>query len=140
MSNNIMPIIKKVSDGIEKHANDNLKNTGLTLNQCIILGYLHMMENHTAPIKSIEKAFEVSQATMQGTIQRLVKKDLVSLSGDETDRRIKLVSLTKHGLESWTETEKLRKKSEEHFFSDFTEEEISTLKFLLKKLYNKVKS
>ncbi len=139
MTNDIMHFIKKVTDGIEKKANNDLKDTGLTLNQCGILGYLSLMENHSAPIKNIEKAFEVSQATMQGNIQRLVKKGLVVLSGDHNDKRIKVATLTELGLQTWRETDKFRQRNEAYFFSDFTPEEISTLQTLLKKLYIKIK-
>ncbi len=138
MTEGVFHIIKRVVDGIEKRANNDLKDTGLTLNQCAILGYLSTKENNTASIKNIEKAFEVSQATMQGTIQRLVKKEFIALNGEPSDRRIKNAALTTLGLDVWMQADKQRQKNEEHFFADFTQEEIETLKTLLKKLYGNI--
>lgn len=138
MSNEIMRIIKKLSDGIEKKANNDLKDYGLTLNQCIILSYLSETENQMTPIKQIEKSFEVSQATMQANIQRLVKKDFIVLSGDPKDKRIKNATLTTKGMESLVKTEASRLENDSYLFSDFTEDEIETLKHLLNKVNNKL--
>lgn len=138
MANEIMRIIKKLSDGIEKKVNNDLKEYGLTLNQCIILSYLEEVENQIVPIKQIEKAFEVSQATMQANLQRLVKKGYIVLSGDPSDKRIKNAKLTAVGMIALEKTEISRLRNEAYIFSEFTDDEIATLKGLLNKINSKL--
>lgn len=138
MSDDIIRIIKKTSDGIEKKANNDLKQYGITLTQCGILVHLSTLENHTAPIKHIEKAFEVSQATMQANIQRLVRKEFIILSGDPSDKRIKNATLTSKGRAVLVETQASRVENEAYLFSAFTDDEIATLKCLLKKLNSRL--
>ncbi|WP_317854420.1 MarR family winged helix-turn-helix transcriptional regulator [Chakrabartyella piscis] len=138
MTDDIMRIIKNASDGIEKKANNDLKQYGITLTQCGILVYLSTLEQYTAPIKHIEKAFKVSQATMQANIQRLVKKEFITLSGDPNDKRIKNATLTSKGMATLAETQTSRVENEAYLFSEFTDDEIATLKCLLKKLNSKL--
>ncbi len=138
MKDDIIQIVKKVSDGIEKRANNDLKQYGITLTQCGILVYLSMTENHISPIKHIEKTFNVSQATMQANIQRLVKKELIVLSGDSNDKRIKNATLTRKGIAALVETQTSRVENVTYIFSEFTDDEIEVLSRLLNKLYRKL--
>ncbi len=135
---NIIRTLKRVYDGIEKRGNKDLKGLGLTLNQCAVLGYLAKQQNFLAPIKTIEKDFGVSQATMQGNISRLVKKGFISLIVDADDRRIKQAMLTDQGKECWAIAEQKRIASMNYLFGDFSEQEKEILKMLLQKIYNKL--
>ncbi|MFI3228186.1 MAG: helix-turn-helix domain-containing protein [Clostridia bacterium] len=138
MTDDIIRIIKKASDGIEKKANNDLKQYGITLTQCGILVYLSKLGHHTAPIKHIEKTFEVSQAAMQANIQRLVKKEFIILNGDPSDKRIKNATLTSKGLSTLAQTQTSRVANETYIFSEFTDDETEMLKCLLKKLNSKL--
>ncbi len=138
MKKDIFLLFKKIKDSVENNANVNLKPYGLTIGQCGVLGYLSAMENQTASLKNLEKAFEVSQATMQGTIARLEKKDFIELSVSPDDKRIKNAKLTEVGMKVWAEADKARMKNEKELFENFSDEDIAKLSELLLKLYKNI--
>ncbi len=138
MEKDIFRLFKTIKDALESKANIDLKPYGLTIGQCGVLGYLSTMENQTASLKNLEKAFEVSQATMQGTISRLIKKDFIELNISSDDKRIKNATLTKIGKKVWIEANKARMKNQKQLFENFNDDDISKLKELLTKLYKSI--
>ncbi len=138
MDKKIFHLFKIIKDAIESKANNDLKPYGLTFGQCAVLGYLSSKENETTTLKDLEKTFEVSQATMQGTIARLEKRGFIELSVSPQDRRIKQAKLTENGKEVWIDADKARIKNEKQFFENFSEDDISKLKELLTKLYKNI--
>ncbi len=138
MNQEIFFLFKAIKDSVENKANIDLKPYGLTIGQCGVLGYLSTMENQTASLKNLEKAFEVSQATMQGTIARLEKKNFIELSVSPGDKRIKNARLTETGEKVWIDADKARLKNEMRLFENFSEDDVLKLKELLTKLYKNI--
>ena len=119
MEKDILFLLKRATDGVEKLANKSLKDKNMTLSQCGFLSYLNEKENNIAALKELEKYFEVSQATLQGTAARLEAKKLIELVGDAKDKRIKLAKLTSLGREAFKEADILRVKNDEFIFRRF---------------------
>ncbi len=135
---NILRTLKRVTDGFEKQGNHQLKSLNLTITQCAVLGFLQSKERCEAPIKEIERAFHVSQATMQGTLARLAKKGLIALKDDAVDKRVKHATLTADGLTLYMQSDEKRRNFEAYLFSEFTQEEVEQLMSLLLRLQEKV--
>lgn len=93
---NISQSIKTINDIIEKKANNELSQFNITISQARILAFLAGV-NRQVPLKELEKAFNVSQATMQGTIARMEKKGYLCTVYLPVNRRQKLVVLTEYG-------------------------------------------
>ena len=93
---NIAQSIKMLSDLIEKKANSELSYCNITIAQARILIYLLSQPCHIS-MKELERIFNVSQATMQGTISRMEKKGYLCTVYLPDNRRQKLVVLTDYG-------------------------------------------
>lgn len=89
--------IKKINDLLQKRADGQMKELGLTFSQHHVLVYLVHQDSHTASLKSLEHTFRVAQATMAGIVVRLEEKGLVESFVSPNDKRIKMVRLTKEG-------------------------------------------
>ncbi|MBQ7283454.1 MAG: MarR family transcriptional regulator [Oscillospiraceae bacterium] len=95
--NNITVTLKLINDLVEKKANSELGKYNITLSQARILAALFNSKADNLSLKALEKLFNVSQATMQGTISRLNKKGFVDVSCLPNDKKTKYVSLTHDG-------------------------------------------
>lgn len=125
---------KKIHDYVEKHGNAKLKEVGLTLAQGHILGYLKHCPEHKASLKELEKHMKVAQSTTAGMASRLEQNGFITIYLDSTDKRIKVVQLTELGMKSIESVKQSMKEIDKSLFSDLTEEEMATLKVLLKKV------
>jgi DNA-binding MarR family transcriptional regulator len=69
---------------------------GMTLAQFTVLNHFVRLGGPRRP-SDLAEAFQVTRATMTSTLKRLSDKGLVSVVGDDQDRRGKWVSLTDEG-------------------------------------------
>lgn len=69
---------------------------GMTLAQFTVLNHFVRLGGPHRP-SDLAQAFQVTRATMTSTLKRLADKGLVSVIGDDHDRRGKWVSLTDDG-------------------------------------------
>lgn len=127
--------IKKINDLLQKRADETMKELDVTFTQHHVLVYLARCENHTSPLKSIEKDFKVSQATMAGIVIRLEEKGMIDSYTLSSDKRIKMVSLTDKGLAICEKSRELCLKSEERIRSIYSEEEMTNFTNYLDHLY-----
>jgi len=95
---NIAQSIKILSDLIEKKANSELAAHNITLGQARIL-ILLLKSTRQISLKDLEKLFNVSQATMQGTISRMEKKGYICTVYMSGDKKTKYAVLTDYGKE-----------------------------------------
>lgn len=130
----ILHHFKKIHDYVEKQGNAYLKEYGLTLAQGHILRGLKHSRNHSATLKELEKHMKLAQSTIAGMASRLEANGFVTLSTDPQDKRIKVVELSELGLDSIEDVKKTMQQIDNELFSDLTEEEMETLKVLLKKV------
>ena len=127
--------IKKINDLLQKRADETMKELDVTFTQHHVLVYLVHCENHTSPLKSIEKDFKVSQATMAGIVVRLEEKGMINSYTLSSDKRVKMVSLTDKGLAVCQKSRELCMKSEDRIRSIYSEEEMANFTKYLDHLY-----
>lgn len=127
--------IKKINDLLQKRADETMKELDVTFTQNHVLVYLVHCENHTSPLKSIEKDFKVSQATMAGIVVRLEEKGMINSYTLSSDKRVKMVSLTDKGLAVCQKSRELCMKSEDRIRSIYSEEEMANFTKYLDHLY-----
>lgn len=106
MESKYSPLIKAVSETVEKKANNKLSAYGVTASQMHILMALHHSATGIYSLKELEQMFHVAQATIVGIVSRLEAKGLVFRFSDHHDKRRKQVKLTSRGTELESQAEK----------------------------------
>lgn len=127
-------LIRQINNAFDKKANKRLKEKDLTFSQMAALIEILNMPAGKTTFKELEKRLSLAQSTTVGLISRLEQKQLVHVSGDKDDKRIKYVEITPLGEkfcnEAWQEMEDTERK----LFANFSEGEVETLLSLLKKV------
>lgn len=131
-------LIKQIHDYIERYANNDLRDSNLTMVQNRVIMSLYLSSDNTKALKELEREFKVSQPTMAGIIRRLAEKKYVTTFGDPADRRIKNVKLTDTGIDCGNDARKHIEKMEAKLLSNLSGEEQMQLQQLLLKVLNSV--
>ena len=130
--------IKKINDLLCKKADETMQELDVTFSQHHVLVYLIHCENNTASLKSLEKKFKVSQATMAGIVKRLEEKEVISSYTLPDDMRIKMVKLTEKGVGICKRSRELMVKSEEKMKKLFSETELENFVEYLNRIYKEL--
>ncbi|MBQ4270095.1 MAG: MarR family transcriptional regulator [Clostridia bacterium] len=135
MDEHVSMYFKKISEKLEKRANESLPKCEFTFTQGKVLWYLHKHENETVTLRDIERFLDCSHATVSGLVSRLESKGLVAIEQNKQDRRAKNVTLTERELSNFRAMKKHRKEMEETLLCGFSEEERAVLLGYLKRVY-----
>ncbi len=127
--------IKKINDVLQKRADETMREMDVTFSQHHVLIYLIHCEDHTSTLKTMEKKFKVSQATMAGLVKRLEEKGMVESYSLESDKRIKMVKISDKGKEVCNKSKELIIQSEQRIREIFTSEEIKQFIDYLDRMY-----
>ena len=127
-------MIKKIHDAIDKVANKMLKEEGITLSQSNLLLFLSGRQNEKTTQKDIEQFFSVSHPTVIGLIRRLAKKGLIDICTDQTDARMRNVSLTEDANKIIARLDLFIQSSESRLLDNLSTDEQHELKRLLSKV------
>ncbi len=126
--------IKQINDALERRANNQLRNDGLTLGQASVLFELSKRPGQQASMKDLEKLLHVAQSTTAGLVARLEQKGFVESFGDPQDKRIKLVRITAAGIACCEEGYRHMADTERNLLSGLTEFEAKLFQELLQKI------
>lgn len=127
--------IKKINDLLCKRADESMQKMGVTFSQHHVLVYLSRQESQSASLKQMEHEFRVSQATMAGIAKRSEEKEMIASYISPSDKRIKVVCLTKKGATVLEESRKKMQAAEEGMKKLFTEEEMKQFDMYLNRLF-----
>lgn len=134
----VIPIVKLLSEIIEKKANGELKKYNITIGQVRVLGTLYYSQHQECSLKELEKIFRTSQATIAGIVSRLEDKKLIIGFSDAQDKRIKKVKLTKEGEMLASEAQLKVNDMEKWLTSKLAKDEREELIRLLYKVYDTI--
>lgn len=132
-------LIKTVSDILGREANFMLKEQDLTWAQSRLIGFLTRNGGERTQ-KEIENFLEVSHPTVVGIVSRMEQNGFVTCRTDQTDRRNKIVSLTKKSIDAGRTMWDMLKRQDEIMFSGFTAEERDRLDEYLLRIYDNLNS
>lgn len=135
---NIAQKIKFLSDLIEKKSNNELASRNITLGQARILIFL-LKSTKQLSLKDLEKLFNVSQATMQGTICRMEKKGYLCTVYMSGDKKTKYAVLTDYGRELAEDLFKFIEDANRSIMEPLTAAEQTEFSRLLSKISSYVK-
>lgn len=91
--NNIGFLLKQITDKMRTKADADMKCSGLTYSQFLVLGFIMESGGETSQ-KEIEDFLGVAHPTVVGLVTRLTAKGFVESSTDKKDRRSKRVRIT----------------------------------------------
>lgn len=131
-------LIRQINNAFEKKANSRLKEQDLTFSQMAALMEILNMPAGKTTFKELEKRLSLAQSTTVGLISRLELKKLVSVSGDQDDKRIKYVEITALGEKFCNEARQEMEDTQRKLLEDFSAEEVETLLSLLRKINRKI--
>ena len=127
-------LIKQINDGIEKKANNAMRDRGMTLIQMAVLIELDNSEDNVQPLKWLEHKFKVAQPTMLGIVKRLEQKELVETFVCSEDRRMKMVRMTDAGKARCNLGYADMEETEDSIRNALTESELTAFLAMLKKI------
>ena len=131
METHIGLLLKKISEKMERRANDKREESGVTFSQGKVLWYLHTYgKKEPVTLRDIERYFDVSHATVSGLVSRFVRAE-----SDKNDRRAKNVSITETAEEMFREMKAQQRETEETLLKGFSDEERRVFKGYLQRIY-----
>lgn len=132
-------LIKHLNTVLEKKANKELSNDGLTLAQFSVLISLYQSVNKQCTLKELEQLLHLAQSTTAGIVARLEQKSFVEYVTNADDRRVKLVRITSSGEQFCKLSEKRMIAAEDELLSGLTNIERDHFLMLLQKISNTLK-
>lgn len=114
------------------------QNCGLFNGHPFHLFYIHTHPGVTQ--KELSEQLNVAPATIAISIRRLESAGLVERTRDTKDKRISHLSLTEKGIDMDNRCLKGKDFLIESLYKDFSEEELTTLSTLLKKMTNNLET
>ncbi len=123
--------IKKLSFLINQELRDN--SYGLSGSQCFLINYINKNGNEVRQ-NELDKIFCVRRSSITNLIHLLLKEGYIETYSSEKDKRVKMIKLSKKGLEIAEKMNEAIENNEKKLSSNLSEEEFNTLLELLKKI------
>lgn len=141
--NNFMQHIKITSELIDKKINCELKDLNITASQMRILIEIHKRntdgDGTEILMKDLEKVFNLTQATIQGTVSRMEKKGYLETYHIPRDKRVKGIRLTDNGENLVNLALDKIALVQNKIYTDFTDDEASSFIYLMDKICDAVR-
>ena len=135
MDKHVGMYFKKISEKLEKKANENLGKRELTFSQGKVLWYLRKNSEKTVTLSDIAKFLDCTHATVSGLVSRLEKKGYLRIETDPNDHRAKNLFLTEKEMTKFRAMQEHRKQMEETLLQGFDEKERNELLSYLQRVY-----
>ena len=135
MDKHVGMYFKKISEKLEKKANENLGKRELTFSQGKVLWYLRKNSEKTVTLSDIAKFLDCTHATVSGLVSRLEKKGYLRIETDPNDHRAKNLFLTEKEMTKFRAMQEHRNQMEETLLQGFDEEERNELLSYLQRVY-----
>ena len=136
METHIGLLLKKISEKMERRANDKREESGVTFSQGKILWYLHTYgKKGQVTLRDIERYFDISHATVALIFVGLDSLGLGGAYPHKHDRRAKNVSITETAEEMFRKMKARQRKTEETLLKGFSDEERREFKGYLQRIY-----
>lgn len=138
--NNSIAIISRIRENSNKFIIEALTTNGiegLVPSHGDILAYL--FNKNKCTMKELAKNIHRTKATTTVLVDKLEKLHFLERQKSAEDNRITTLTLTQKGLSLKPTFEKISIELNNKVFKNFSNEETSTLNFLLEKMYNNIK-
>lgn len=130
-------LIKEVYSNTVNIISDNLKESGLTYQQIMVIKLI--AHNGRVNISTVCDEMSLSKGTVSGIVTRLESLGYINKIKEPNDKRNTYIEFSEKGLEFAKEFRKTINESFENIFENFTEDELTKLKEDLIVTRNKIK-
>lgn len=137
MNTHIGYIVKNIADKLHGRADANLKKHNLTFQQSKIIAFLANNNKKTSQ-KEIENFLQVSHPTVVGIVSRMEQNGFLQTAIDPTDKRNKIVYLTKKALAKWEELKFTIEQNEKNMVKGLTQKQIQQFILVLQHIYKNI--
>ena len=129
---------RRIHEGFRSAGNARGRKFDLTRAQMDILHYM-FKKGESATQRELEKHFDLKHSTVIGILKRMEKNGFIEISVCESDRRQRSVKLLQKAYDVQKDCKTHRDYMENKFKKGLTKEELSTLEYLLDKVYDILK-
>ena len=137
MDNDILYLIKQISDKFQTRSDNQLRERNLTFSQLRLIIAVDKAGGRISQ-KKLEEKLHVSHATIVGLVKRLQKNDYVYTETDENDRRNTIVCVGPEAFRFRDELEKDIKKYRQGMMEGISAEQLNEATSVLKKLNSNI--
>lgn len=137
MNTHIGYLVKNIADKLHGRADANLKKHNLTFQQSKIIAFLANNNKKTSQ-KEIENFLQVSHPTVVGIVSRMEQNGFLQTAIDLTDKRNKIVYLTKKALAKWEELKFTIEQNEKNMVKGLTQKQIQQFILVLQHIYKNI--
>lgn len=131
-------MIKILSETIGQQANRNCKEFNLTMQQMKILHFLKKREGKRTTQKDIQDFMRISHPTTVNILRLMREKGFIKIAQSETDKRMRIVSLTGQEETFVKNIMEGRRQMERQLLKGFSEKEQEELRRYLKRMYENI--
>lgn len=127
-------LLKMAANSLNQQLNQFSQQYDLTGTQMSVIDFMANCGYQECTQHMLEQEFNIKRSTTTAIIQRLVKKGLVDQHPSTTDRRQRVITLTKKGRELAPVVRRYILSSENQLQMKFTDEELQQFKRILKSI------
>lgn len=135
LDNYFGPMMKKISEEMERGVNEEIKKYRLTLTQGKVILFLSEYPDQKATQKELEDFLQVSHPTTVTIVKSMEAKQMVETSFDDEDRRMKNVKLIWGNEEIYSELRQNAENMEKKLLAGFSDEERKQFLSFLNRAY-----
>ena len=139
MSHGCVVLVKMISEGINERLSEALSARGLTLTELRFMRYA-VIVGRPVRMRELEEYYGYAFPTVAGAIKALERRGMVELIPDDSDRRVKLITVAPAGLEAVMAIEDLREELDERLMSGLDDSEREMLSSILHRIIGNVRS
>ena len=129
-------MIKELYSKTTNIISDNLRESGLTHQQCMVIQLIAHKKEMT--ITELCKEMSLAKGTVSGIVQRLEKLGYLEKEKREDDKRNTYIKFSKNGLDFANTFKSNMSSSFENIFSNCSEEDMDEMIVDLRKILNKI--
>lgn len=129
------PMMKKISEELDRKANMQIKKYNLTLTQARVIIFLADNEGRMVTQKELEDFLQVSHPTTVTIVKSMEAKKMIKTSLDDADRRMKNIQLVWGNETIYHELVENAKNMERKLLTGFSDEEKGQFYAFLCKAY-----
>ena len=138
MADDIGLILKQINDHLTQRANNEFKDSGITMSQMRVLMFLGRAGDSTVTLRDIEKHLGVSHPTVVGLVKRLEDKGLITSEVSVHDKRFRIVAPTETGAVMLDMAEQARADHERKLLEGLDGREVEALRAMLTRILKNV--
>ena len=123
-------LIKLIANRIDRRFEEGLSSCGMSYTDLRFMRFVIVM-GRPVRMRELEEYYGYAFPTVAGAVKSLERRGLVEQLPDESDRRVRLVSVTDSGREAVQRIEDLRRRTEDDLVAGLDPSERETLVSLL---------